>query len=61
MNRYNEELAIKDLSIAISKLLECYQWDHLPIDYDKVKIEMASVEDKMHEVESLLNGNSATE
>ena len=54
MNRAKEEQAIKQLSVAVSRLLECYQWDHLPIDQKRVAQELAKVKKKLAETESVL-------
>ena len=54
MNRVKEEKAIKELNIAVSKLLECYQWDHLPADYKRAVLELVNIRDKLVEVERLL-------
>jgi len=49
MNRAKKEQAIKQLSVAVSRLLECYQWDHLPIDQKRVAQELAKVKKKLAE------------
>ena len=46
MTREKQETLVKELNIAVSKLLELYQWDHLDVDKEKVRKELEIVVEK---------------
>lgn len=54
MTRKEEERLVKELNIMTSKLLECYQWDHLSINYLEVKKQYKNINNKLIEFHDCL-------
>jgi len=50
MSRETIERKVKELSVAVSRLLELYQWDHLKPDINQAKVETIAIKEKLKEV-----------
>jgi len=55
MTRERQETLVKELNIAVSKLLELYQWDYRDIDKEKVKKELEIVTEKLSLLVKMFN------
>ena len=54
MKRADEEILVKKLNLTASKLLECYQWNHLDVDYQKVKEKLIQLQTILAKLQGIL-------
>ena len=54
MNRISEELLVIKLNLAAAKLLECYQWNHLALNYAEINERLAAVQLMLEDLQQRL-------